>query len=90
MTPFTNTLPIRRLGLDHDESAQIETVYISVPEFQLETATQRYTCLDALNEDGGRFRYESISSGFEAELPVDSDGLVIDYPALFDRISRSE
>ncbi|WP_396613490.1 putative glycolipid-binding domain-containing protein (plasmid) [Haloferax sp. S1W] len=86
VTPFTNTLPIRRLELTRNESAEIKTVYISVPEFRVETASQRYTCLDPLDENGGRYRYESVSSGFTAELPVDPDGLVIDYPDLFDRL----
>ncbi len=68
VTPFTNTLPIRRLNLDQDESTEIETVYISVPELQVETAIQRYTCLDSLDDEGGRYRYESVPSGFTAEF----------------------
>ncbi|WP_433631418.1 putative glycolipid-binding domain-containing protein [Halomicrococcus sp. NG-SE-24] len=90
VTPFTNTLPIRRLELDQSESTEIETVYISVPDLRVETASQKYICLDPLDEDGGRYRYESISSGFKAELPIDSDGLVIDYPELFDRVYPTE
>lgn len=90
VTPFTNTLPIRRLELDQSESTEIEAIYISAPELRVETTTQKYTCLDPLNEDGGRYRYESVSTGFKAELPIDSDGLVIDYPELFDRVSPTE
>ena len=84
-TPFTNTLPIRRLDLERGESAELSVVYVEAPELTVETATQRYTCLDPVDEDGGRYRYESVSSGFTTELSVDSDGLVIDYPGLFDR-----
>ena len=29
------------------------------------------------------YRYESLKSGFTAELKVDEDGLVIDYPDIF-------
>ncbi|WP_084569097.1 putative glycolipid-binding domain-containing protein [Halostagnicola larsenii] len=86
-TPFSNTLPIRRLELDQNESAEVQVAYVAVPEFRVEVASQRYTCLDPIDTDGGRYRYESISSGFAAELPVDPDGLVIDYPELFDRVS---
>jgi hypothetical protein len=33
------------------------------------------------------YRFESLDgSGFTAELPVDEDDLVIDYPALFHRV----
>ncbi|WP_265111093.1 putative glycolipid-binding domain-containing protein [Halosolutus halophilus] len=88
-TPFSNTLPIRRLELDQNESAEVQIAYIAVPELRVEATSQRYTCLDPIDEDGGRYRYESISSGFTAELPVDPDGLVIDYPGLFDRVSPS-
>ncbi len=37
----------------------------------------------------GIWRKPGLASGFSAELPVDSDGLVIDYPGLFKRIWRS-
>jgi hypothetical protein len=40
---------------------------------------QRYGCLEA-QADGGLYRFEALPSGFTAELPVDADGLVIDYP----------
>jgi len=53
------------------------------------TDKQRYTCLE-LNAHGGLYKYESMESDFEAELPIDSDGLVIDYPGLFKSIWRSE
>ncbi len=52
---------------------------------ELMTDRQRYTCLE-LNADGGLYKYEGLESDFIAELPVDSDGLVIDYPGLFKRI----
>ncbi|WP_248910212.1 putative glycolipid-binding domain-containing protein [Halocatena marina] len=90
VTPFTNTLPIRRLELNQGESTEIETVYISVPDLHVETAIQKYTCLDPLDQDSGRYRYESVTSGFTAELPVDADGLVTDYPDLFDRVFPPE
>ena len=71
-TPFTNTLPIRRLGLKPGEIEELG------PE------RQRYGCLEA-RTDGGLYRFEALPSGFTAELPVDYDGLVIDYPGLFRR-----
>ncbi len=85
-TPFSNTLRIRRLELDRNESSEVRVVYVSAPELRVEAASQRYTCLDPIDETGGRYRYENLSSGFTAELPVDSDGLVIDYPESFDRL----
>src|SRR5215212_11344492 len=85
-TPFTNTLPLRRLGLKPGESQELAVAYISVPELLIGPERQRYGCLEAQEEDGGLSRFEALPSGFTVELPVDADGLVIDYPGLFRRV----
>jgi uncharacterized protein len=87
-TPFTNTLPIRRLALRPGQSATLSMVYIAVPQLDVAAVEQRYTCLE-MTADEGRYRYESLKqgvSGFTAELPVDRDGLVGDYPEVFRRV----
>jgi uncharacterized protein len=84
-TPFTNTLPIRRLLLKQGESAEIKVVYLSIPEMQLSAEPQRYTCLEA-SDDGGRYLFESLDGDFSAIITVDSDKLVEDYPGLFKRV----
>jgi uncharacterized protein len=83
-TPFTNTLPIRRLGLKPGESEELAVTYVRVPELLVGPEKQRYGCLEA-RIDGGLYRFEALPSGFTAELPVDHDGLVIHYPRLFRR-----
>jgi uncharacterized protein len=83
-TPFTNTLPIRRLGLEPGESEELTVTYIRVPELLVGAERQRYSCLEA-GANGGLYRFEALPSGFTAELPADSDGLVLDYPGLFRR-----
>ncbi|WP_224270667.1 putative glycolipid-binding domain-containing protein [Haloprofundus salinisoli] len=85
-TPFTNALPIRRLDLAAGESATLPMVYVSVPSLEVSNVAQQYTCLDPVDADGGRFRYESLTSGFSAEIAVDSEGVVRDYPDLFRRV----
>ena len=35
---------------------------------------------------GGLYRFLSLDGGFTADLPVDADGLVLDYPELFKRV----
>jgi hypothetical protein len=80
-TPFTNTLPIRRLGLKEGQTAEILAVYIPVPSLEIITDRQRYTRLDAKH-----YRYESIDSDFTRDIEVDGDGLVIVYPGLFRRV----
>ncbi|PZF79293.1 putative glycolipid-binding domain-containing protein [Jiangella anatolica] len=81
LTPFTNTLPIRRLGLAVGESAELRIVYVQVDRgLTVEAAEQRYERLAA-----DVYRYES--GDFTADLAVDGDGLVTDYPDLWRRLA---
>jgi uncharacterized protein len=85
VTPFTNTLPIRRLSLAPTESAEVSVAYFEGTELQAWPELQRYTCLEK-SEGGGLYRFLSLDGGFTADLPVDADGLVLDYPGLFKRV----
>lgn len=82
-TPFTNTLPIRRLDFQPGESRDLRMLYVLLPEMQVQPSDQRYTCLER-EASGGRFRYES--GDFKVELSIDADGLVVDYPGFWRRI----
>ncbi len=82
VSPFTNTLPIRRLRLSAGQSAEIVAVYIVAPALTLVTDPQRYTCV----VPGKRYRYESLDSDFTREIDVDDHGLVVTYPDLFRRL----
>jgi uncharacterized protein len=82
-TPFTNTLPIRRLQLARGHSAEIRAAYVHVPSLNIVRDPQRYTCLEPLR----RYRYESLDSDFVREIEVDADGLVVTYPGLFKRLA---
>src|SRR5215469_16847795 len=82
-TPFTNTLPIRRLRLEQGHSAEIRAAYVRIPDLDIVRDPQRYTCLAPLR----RYRYESLDSDFVREIEVDSDGLVVTYPGLFRRLA---
>ena len=84
VTPFTNTLPIRRLGLVPTESAEISVAYIQDTSLQAWPEPQRYTCLKKDNQ-GGLYSFLSLDGGFTTDLLVDADGLVLDYPGLFRR-----
>lgn len=85
-TPATNTLPIRRLGLQPGESAEITATWVQFPALTVRRSPQRYTCL-AQNADGtARYRYEGIESGFTVELPVDTNGVVRDYGDIWKRL----
>ena len=79
-TPFTNTLPIRRLHLVRNQPEPIKVAYISVPSLDVTPMDQRYTKVG-----DGQIRYESVRSGFVADLDVDADGIVVTYPGYFRR-----
>lgn len=87
VTPFTNTLPIRRLPWQPGKSRELDMAYVLLPAFELSRARQRYTCLSRA-EDGARFLYESIPSGFRAEIVTDAEGIVVSYPRFARRLWR--
>ncbi len=78
VTPFTNTLPIRRMGLRGGESQTIDVACIHLPEFKITRTHQRYTLL-AKGHDYARWLFQQ--DDFEAELTVD-----MDYAGLFQRV----
>jgi hypothetical protein len=80
-TPFTNTLPIRRLKLGEKQHAEILVVYIKIPELSVDVDLQRYTCLSR-----DTFLFEQINDNFAWKIETDKDGLVVTYPGLFKRI----
>ncbi len=88
-TPFTNTIPIRRLLLKAGESKEIKVVYVDIYNYNLRPVNQRYTCLNS-NINGYKYRYENLNNGFTAEFFVDKEGFVIDYPDLFKRVYNIE
>jgi hypothetical protein len=85
VTPFTNTIPVRRLALRPGQKAELKVAYIAAPRMEIRAARQRYTCLRA-NGYGGAVTYEGPIGEFQADLPLDPDGIVIDYPDLFRRV----
>jgi uncharacterized protein len=85
-TPFTNTLPIRRLDLAEGQTADIRAAYVSLPDLTVTLDPQRYTCLTR----GQRYRYESLDSDFVRDIDVDDESLVVTYPGLFRRVSSIE
>jgi len=80
-TPFTNTLPIRRLGEGLAAPTELRMVYVPFDTFEPVVDAQRYRQLAPR-----LFRYEAVDRTFAADLPVDEDGLVTDYPTLFKRL----
>jgi hypothetical protein len=80
LTPFTNTLPIKRLQLKRGDSSEIKVIYCDILSGNVSSVFQRYTCLsDTL------YHYKNLSNAFEATIMIDESDFVVDYPALFVR-----
>lgn len=83
LTPFCNTFPISRMLNDELDTVTFDVVYIDGDTLKVSRSRQAYDQLGA-----GQFRYRDLglSSGFQARLLVDRDGLVAEYPGLFKRV----
>lgn len=82
VTPFTNTLPIKRLKLNNNEQQLIKVLYINLSKEELLVMEQRYTRLSAAS-----YLYQNVGSKFEAVITTDENGLVINYPEIFERLA---
>ncbi len=85
-SPFTNTLPMQRLaGAVVGRPRVIDAAWVVLPELTAQVARQEYTLL-ARGAAGARWRFRALDSDFTAELDVDRDGLVRDYPDIARRV----
>jgi hypothetical protein len=85
-TPFTNSLPARRLELAAGESVTLQVAQVDASSLGLQAVSQRYSCLQRDSEGPSRWRYENLVTGFSADLELDPDGIVVDYPGEFHRV----
>ena len=84
-TPFTNSFPIRREPMTIGERRQFKMAWICAPDLSVHPQPQAYTRLAER-----LYLFENLDgSGFRAELPVDEDGIVMDYPDLFRRVKEN-
>jgi uncharacterized protein len=81
-TPFTNSFPLWRTPLAIGERREYRMAWISTPDLSVLAQPQAYTRVAER-----QYRFENLDgSGFSAELTVDADGLVLDYPGFFTRV----
>ncbi|MGV9798480.1 putative glycolipid-binding domain-containing protein [Mycobacterium sp. NPDC003449] len=82
LSPFFNTLPIRRVGLhEHAESVTIPVVYVRVPELSVEEVSVSYS--SGADAAAGIKLKSPVA---DTTIAVDSDGFILDYPGLAGRI----
>jgi hypothetical protein len=81
-TPFTNSFPIRRVPLAIGERREFLMAWVFAPDLTVHAQPQAYT-----RRADRLYLFENLDgSNFQAELPVDEDGIVEDYPGLFRRV----
>lgn len=79
LSPFFNTLPIRRLGLHTDSiDVQVPVVYVNLLDLSIQEAGLTYSS----GSDG----IHVLSPVSSSSVTVDADGFVLDYPGLAERI----
>lgn len=84
-SPSTNTLPIRRLGLEvGGASGPLAAAWVRFPELTVQPLEQEYRRLSE-----SMYRYTSRGGAFAADLEVDGDGLVLDYGGVWRRAGAS-
>lgn len=83
LSPSTNALPINRLRLQPGARNTIRAAWVRFPGLEVVPAEQSYEHLAER-----RYRYRSLTSGFEAEVEVDGDGLPVDYAGIWRRIAE--
>jgi hypothetical protein len=78
-SPFFNTLPIRRSGLyQRSDSLAVPVVYVSLPDLAVKPVTISYSSAP----DGIKL----VSPVADTTVTVDSQGFILDYPGLAERI----
>jgi uncharacterized protein len=78
-SPLFNALPVRRLGLHRGAARHdLAVVFVALPSLEVCRVSQTYRTVSL-----GEPAVVSISSdSWEAQLTVDADGLVMEYPGL--------
>jgi uncharacterized protein len=83
-TPFTNSFPIRRAPMAIGARQEFRMAWLFAPDLTVRPQAQAYTRLAER-----LYRFDNLDgSGFTADLPVDDDGIVLDYPGLFRRVCQ--
>jgi hypothetical protein len=96
LCPVTNTMPILRLGLLGESPPPGETAlvmaWVELPSLRVLRSDQVYAARAPLDPATGQgvVTYTSATRDFTADLTVDPDGLVVDYPQLARRVSPAE
>ncbi len=77
-SPSTNLLPIRRLKLGIGEKAEVTAAWVEFPTLNVKPLEQSYK-----RSGADTYHYESAGGVFKRDLKVNKEGLVTEYPDLW-------
>lgn len=87
-SPVTNLMPILRHKLLADgDPVELTMAWVSVPDLSVRADGQRYASLRTASYNHV-IRYEASDGTFAADITLDSDGIVVDYPGIARRLQR--
>jgi hypothetical protein len=81
LSPFTNSIPIKRLGEQLLQRTALDVVYIDLMAWECKKVSQYYT-----KKISEKYLYEGVFRNFQADLIYSKDGFIQHYPSLFDRL----
>jgi hypothetical protein len=86
LSPVTNIPPILRHDLlSGGGPVELTAAWVSVPDLGVQPDGQRYTFLRA-DQDRRVVRFDAIDGTFAADITLDRNGIVLDYPGIARRL----
>lgn len=85
-SPVTNAMPILRHGLlDGGGPVELTTAWVAVPALTVRADDQRYRHI-ASAADRRVVHFEAVDGSFAADIVLDPDGVVVEYPGIARRL----
>ena len=89
LSPVTNLMPVLRHDLLSGAGpVELTTAWVSVPDLSVQADGQRYTFVRA-DRDARLIRFEALDGTFAADVTLDSEGIVIDFPRIARQLVRA-
>jgi uncharacterized protein len=87
LSPVTNMMPVLRHGLlGGGGPIEFTVAWVAVPALAVRGDGQRYRHLRSA-DDHHVIRYEATDGSFAADITVDAEAVVIDYPGIARRLA---
>lgn len=89
LSPVTNLMPVLRHDLlSGGGPVELTTAWVSVPDLSVQADGQRYAFVRT-DRDSRVIRFEATDGTFAAEVTVDLNGIVIEFPGIARRLEQA-